>query len=266
MSGYNPINFNYAGYTTQYGTFRFTPNVHINTPNGFGLLVNWDNGSTGDASVGQFAVGNGAGGTLFGVYRSGNAVHSGRLDVQNTARINLALGLNGYEPYGCGGYGLCLGGGAYSQSGWASGSDIRLKKDVTPITGALDKITKLEGVTFRWRDASKDPGSESGKHFGFIAQQVEPIIPEAVSTGPDSYKSLDYPSLSALLAEGIKDQQNQLTQIRNDFKDLKLTEDGNIETLDKRLDKHDADIESLKSEITQLKEEIKQLKAAVRQP
>lgn len=74
LSGYTPLNFTYGGYNTPGGTFRLTPNVHINSPTNYGVIINWDNGSTGDASVGQFVVGNGAGGSLFTVSR--NAVVS----------------------------------------------------------------------------------------------------------------------------------------------------------------------------------------------
>lgn len=88
-----------------------------------------------------------------------------------------------------------------SSSGGANGSDARFKSDVLPIENALDKISKLEGKTFRMHDnVSRD--------MGFIAQEVLPVVPEVVVTDENDenrFLFLKYDKLTALLCEGIKE-------------------------------------------------------------
>jgi hypothetical protein len=80
-------------------------------------------------------------------------------------------------------------------------SDVRLKKDVKPIKNALDNITQLRGITFRWKDNKKD----NGQHLGVIAQEVETVFPEVVFTDNNGYKSVDYSKLAAPLIEAVKE-------------------------------------------------------------
>jgi hypothetical protein len=80
-------------------------------------------------------------------------------------------------------------------------SDLRLKKDVKPIEKALDKITNLRGVNFHWKDKEKD----SRLQLGVIAQEVEKVFPEVVSTDDKGYKSVAYSNLVAPLIEAVKE-------------------------------------------------------------
>lgn len=84
-------------------------------------------------------------------------------------------------------------------------SDIRFKNNVTPITNALDKLSKIGGYTFDWNEIShKETGK---KDIGVIAQEVEEILPEIVQTRSNGYKAVDYQKLTALLIESVKEQQ-----------------------------------------------------------
>ena len=90
----------------------------------------------------------------------------------------------------------------YATNGTISTSDLRLKTNINNITRALEKVKKLQGVSFEW----KDPATfGKGLKIGLIAQEVEKVLPEVVSVG-ETY-GLDYASISALLIEAIKDQQ-----------------------------------------------------------
>ena len=96
---------------------------------------------------------------------------------------------------------LAIGGG-YRQF-----SDARYKTNVQTFPGALDAIRRLRGVTFNWQpELNKD--SES--HIGFIAQEVETVLPELVSTGKDGYKSVSYSNAVPVLVEAVKEQQMQI--------------------------------------------------------
>ena len=89
-----------------------------------------------------------------------------------------------------------------------STSDERLKKNIKPIDNALADICQLEGVTFDW----KDSGTQGQ---GFIAQQVEPIIPDVVNTDEETgMKSVNYVGLIGHLVEAIKEQQVQIDGLK----------------------------------------------------
>ncbi len=90
-------------------------------------------------------------------------------------------------------------------------SDGRYKKNIQNLQYPLDKIMRLRGVTYEMR-ADEFPllHFSSGKQIGLIAQEVENIIPEIVSTNADGYKSVDYAKLVPLLIEAIKEQQKRI--------------------------------------------------------
>lgn len=68
-------------------------------------------------------------------------------------------------------------------------SDLRFKKNIAPITSALDTIEKLRGVTFDWRIGEfTNRNFPEGKQVGFIAQEVEKVLPELVTTDKEGYK------------------------------------------------------------------------------
>lgn len=101
-------------------------------------------------------------------------------------------------------------------------SDRRFKQNITTIASALDKVIKLQGVTFVWDRASfPDRNFPEGKEIGLIAQEVEPIVPEVVQTDAEGYKSVSYDKLTALLIEAVKemklkiDTQDSLIQVQN---------------------------------------------------
>ena len=108
---------------------------------------------------------------------------------------------------------------------WVTYSDIRFKENITPINNALEKINSLQGVYFDWKQNGK-------RDIGFIAQEVEKVLPEIVSTDPSGIKSLDYSRLTALLVQGIKEQQQQIsyqsTRLSLLEKDLNLTSIGDL--------------------------------------
>ena len=103
----------------------------------------------------------------------------------------------------------------------AISSDIKLKDNVQVVNGALEKVCKLEGVTFNW----KKDGSESA---GIIAQNVEEVFPRAVkevdSIGEnegETHKVVDYNQLSALFIEAIKELKEENKLLRAEIESLK---------------------------------------------
>jgi len=111
-----------------------------------------------------------------------------------------------------------------------SHSDRTLKNNVEPIQTPLSKIIKLQGVSFKWREDTAPSLAKqfSGTNIGLIAQDVEEIVPEVVvntkmTNDKDEIKDVKgvkYESLVALLIEGIKEQQQQIEQLKQRVSDL----------------------------------------------
>jgi len=90
---------------------------------------------------------------------------------------------------------------------WTTYSSRRWKTNIEPIDGALDKVQRLRGVSFDWKENGKPD-------IGLIAEEVGEVIPEVVSyeeNGKDA-KSVDYARLVAVLIEAVKEQQKEIDQ------------------------------------------------------
>jgi len=98
----------------------------------------------------------------------------------------------------------------------AGTSDIRFKTNIRPVVNALDKVKALRGVYFNWNQkAFPEKEFGAGDELGFIAQEVEQIVPEIVSKDKtkEAYRSVKYDKLVALLVEAIKEQQKQIDSL-----------------------------------------------------
>jgi hypothetical protein len=97
-------------------------------------------------------------------------------------------------------------------------SDEKLKTNIKNIENALEKVLSLRGVEFNYIE-------HGGRSIGFIAQEVEKIIPELVSTQKDENdtetKTLAYQNFVAILVEAIKEQQTQINNLTKQIENLK---------------------------------------------
>jgi len=94
-------------------------------------------------------------------------------------------------------------------------SDRRLKRNILPISNSLHTVSRLSGVYYEWRtDEYPDRSFEDGRHIGFIAQDVEGVVPEAVTVGPDGTYSMRYQEIIPILVEAIKEQQQTIDEQR----------------------------------------------------
>ncbi|GGF06954.1 Chaperone of endosialidase [Chishuiella changwenlii] len=103
-------------------------------------------------------------------------------------------------------------------------SDARLKKDIQPISGeeALNKLTKLKGVTYYWNDDKTGIDRPKEKQIGFIAQNIQEVFPDKVTTDKQGYLQTAYGDYDAIFVESIKELNNKV---------IKLT--GRLENLEK---------------------------------
>jgi hypothetical protein len=118
---------------------------------------------------------------------------------------------------------------------WSS-SDARLKTNVRQVEGALEKLERIRGVAFEWAEAESPyalgdvPGKPS---IGVIAQEVEEVFPEVVSTyepGQESkeeedYKAVDYNGLTSVLIEAVKELKAQNEALRSRIEALERAQE-----------------------------------------
>ena len=84
-------------------------------------------------------------------------------------------------------------------------SDLRLKRNVQPITGALATLSRLRGVTFYWNERYKFHAEATTQQIGFIAQEVEKIFPQWVRETKAGIKKINTFEMNAVLVEAIKE-------------------------------------------------------------
>ncbi|HED64706.1 MAG TPA: hypothetical protein ENJ09_04025 [Planctomycetes bacterium] len=91
---------------------------------------------------------------------------------------------------------------------WSVASDARLKEDVAPLVGALERLMRLRGVTFRYIDPEAI-GERPGTQTGMIAQEVAQVFPEWVEEGPDGYLRLSIHGFEALAVEALRELRQE---------------------------------------------------------
>ncbi len=103
---------------------------------------------------------------------------------------------------------------------WSVSSDIRLKKNIQPLNGALDTLLALHGVTFEYKDPEAI-NELPGERIGFIAQEVEQVMPDWIDERADGYKALTIRGFEALTVEAMRDLSNENAQLRAELNDLR---------------------------------------------
>lgn len=85
-------------------------------------------------------------------------------------------------------------------------SDEKLKKDISTIDNAVDKVMQLRGVDYTWKQSEE-------KSKGVIAQELQKVLPELVSESDDRL-SVNYNGIIGVLIEAIKEQQKQIDELK----------------------------------------------------
>jgi hypothetical protein len=105
------------------------------------------------------------------------------------------------------GYRLYVSGAIYATSNITANSDLTLKKNLKLIDNPIDKLMQLNGYAYQWK-------ANDEHQYGVIAQEVEKILPYAVSTGLDGIKGVSYNQLTPLLIEGFKSHESEITILK----------------------------------------------------
>ncbi|SFD37058.1 Chaperone of endosialidase [Flavobacterium phragmitis] len=113
-------------------------------------------------------------------------------------------------------------------------SDARYKTNIETLQKPLEIVNRLRGTSYEMNTKQfPDKGFAEGKQYGVIAQEVEKILPDLVTTGSDGYKAVNYQGFIPVLIEAVKTQQ---TEIENQKKQL-TAKDSEIKELKARMDK-----------------------------
>lgn len=116
-----------------------------------------------------------------------------------------------------------------SQSTWATSSDRRVKENIKSINSALPLIQQFNPITFQWRHHyRKDHQGLKDLNYGFIAQEVEQIVPEMVTQVEDvidgkqvdDFRVLTTDALLPLLVKAVQEQQETIDQQKQQIANL----------------------------------------------
>ena len=104
-----------------------------------------------------------------------------------------------------------------SDGTWYALSDLNLKENISPLGNPIEKIKAINGITFTWKDQSLF----AGQRVGVIADEVEKVLPEAVTMNEDGNKMISYDSLIPLLIEAVKEQQKAIESLQQELAAIK---------------------------------------------
>jgi hypothetical protein len=217
-----------SGITNTAMTIDYSGNVSIGSTSSNGRLYVVATGSQGGifaTAVNNHGIYAEATGTGYGIYgRAYNASYGGAIGFDSA---NTTYGILGYA-----GYGLYTN-ASINVNGTVYTSDRRLKENDQNITNALSQVMQLRAVSFDWK-ADSSRGLQKGgvvSDYGFIAQEVETIMPNLVysTTTParpaemtsqisleeelGEYKGIDYSRFVPFLTAAIQEQQALITQL-----------------------------------------------------
>jgi hypothetical protein len=89
-------------------------------------------------------------------------------------------------------------------------SDRKLKKNIEPLSYGTDKLMLLKPVSFDWNEKAPAPGHS----IGFVAQEVDEVVPEAVATDANGKKAIAYSKLIPVLVQTIQEQQAEIEALK----------------------------------------------------
>jgi len=137
------------------------------------------------------------------LFTGGNVIISERLFINRTSGGLLNCRLNV--------------GGLLCSFGVPRISDQSLKKNVTTLTNSLEKVKQLRGVNFEWDlDTLPEPLHMAGTQIGFVAQEVDKVLPEVVLHSDSGVQSVDYGRIIPVLVEAIKELHQIVANLQPD--------------------------------------------------
>jgi hypothetical protein len=154
-------------------------------------------------------------GTFFGI-NSASAYSGKMIDVQNNDSVKFSVASDGATYIAT----LGTNGTVYSNSGTLTNSnpsDQNLKQNIQAMIGGTAFVNELNPVSFEWKSEANGTGTK----YGFIAQEVQEVIPEIVSTDSTGTIGLDTVSMIPFLVKAIKEQQEVINTLKVEIQNIK---------------------------------------------
>ena len=215
----------------------------VQSSSAYAYLALKASGSSGTVADPQVGIGANANDLAF---RAGGAERmridsSGQLVIGTTTALNAGTKLSVYNTTSGGGgaiigYGSIAGqfrvmyllqsnGAFYFDSGtnaaylssagaWTNASDARLKNSITDIKYGLDAVLSTKPRSYKMNDLD-------GDYIGFVAQELQTVIPEVVSGDPEKQLGVDYGSLVSVAFKAIQEQQAMITELKAELDAVK---------------------------------------------
>ena len=154
-------------------------------------------------------------GTFIGI-NSANAYAGYFIQIQNNDTPKFSVASDGATTIAT----LASNGTVYSNSGTLTNSnpsDRNLKENIQSMIGGTSIVDQLNPVSFEWKSDKNGTGTK----YGFIAQEVQQVIPEIVSTDSTGTIGLDTVSMIPFLVKAIKEQQEVINELKNEIQTIK---------------------------------------------
>ena len=121
------------------------------------------------------------------------------------------------------GYKLHVNGSAGKPGGgsWSNASDIRLKDVDGAYSKGLNEIAALDPIMFHYKDDNARDLPSDAQEYGFVAQDVQTVFPEAVSQGEDGYLDFNMHAINVAMVNAIKELKAENQALRQDIAGLK---------------------------------------------
>jgi hypothetical protein len=194
----------------------FPPDTSVTTP----LYVL----KAGDTMTGALNITFGTAGAKLSINRNDNTINSQIKISTTTADVFIGQGDNGWFAIGNisdirfgnnGKFRVQASSGNVETKGDVvafATSDSRLKNNLKIIENPLEKINKMNGYSFEW---NTNQDLHYGNDYGIVAQEVEKILPEIVTTRDNGYKAVKYEKLIPLLIEAIKQLDREVKELKS---------------------------------------------------
>ena len=191
-------------------------NADSHPADGYGFGIKANSGYYGVSSI----VTDGASGFGAGVYGSSSGTTGSQ------------YGLYGSASGGTYNWAVFSSGSSFATGSWQT-SDVKLKKDIKPIASAMDKLKLLEPRTYTFKsDEFKYMGLPTETQYGFVAQDMEKVLPELVrdneqpinndykKNGMIKFKCINYVELIPIMTQALKEQNETIEQLKSENEQL----------------------------------------------
>src|SRR6478609_3773477 len=193
----SPVRVGYADYCNAGSARYVTAAIASDTSTNNGSIEVRNNGSTGDSNKAAISF-----------------------HCQSQYGMNLHLRPDGY--FGIGGWSSAAwrwysdpSGNMVASGNVTAYSDARLKTNIRTISNALDQVARLRGVYFDWNNNPANANKSSKNSLGLIAQEIQKVFPELVTTGVDGDTlTVAYAPLVGLLVEAIKELRQEVGALK----------------------------------------------------